>query len=203
MISITRVISLTILTVFMLYLLSFFFTREEPITLNDEICAIHNRQYLDLFSAKEDFGLCTFYDLTEAIAFAQQKKAPILLQFTGHTCFSSRAWETVLFQHPKIAPILKEQYVMVSLYTDERASLHHPKVIDGKEYTKIGRSVLNYQKKQYNVFAQPYFVLMDPFKESEGAEVSNLTSPRGYDDDVDAYVKFLENGIAEFERRYN
>ena len=169
---------------------------------NNNVCTKSDRKYYDIFEDKEHHGFCTFYDLEQGIEFAKKNNMPLFVDFTGHTCANCRLMENNVWIRPSVSKILKDKYVMVSLYTDERGFLDKPIKIGDRTYKRIGKANLGYQKENYITFAQPYYVLMDPFKEADGADASNLADPRAYDDDVEEYVKFLQDGVAEFERRH-
>lgn len=154
------------------------------------------RKYADKLAEKAPEGYCMFYDLEEAQAYARQVKKPLFLDFTGHTCANCREMEHKVWPNPEVKKELTENYIMVSLYVDEKTPL--PETIrlpDGKKLRTIGDRWQHFQISRYNIFAQPYYVLTD-------ADL-NMLVPQGvgYTPDVNEYLAFLRQGIQNFNRQ--
>lgn len=171
-------------------------------TFNNKVCVQGDRKYFDIFEEKEGHGFCTFYDLDEAMKFARKENMPVFLDFTGHTCANCRLMENQVWIDPKISKILKNEFVMVSLYCDENGKLEKPVTINGVKCRTIGDLNLQYSINAYNQNAQPYYVLMDPNFEVEGPKYSNLAGPRGYTPGIDDYEAFLKSGIEVYDLRH-
>ena len=164
-------------------------------SLNGEICAKKDRKYLEILRETESHGFCTFFDIDDAIAFAAEKNKPLFIDFTGHTCANCRQMEQKVWSKPEVNKILKEQYVMVSLYTDEKAELEKEETVNGKTVSTLGKKWLNYQIAHYSKYGQPYYVLMDLDK-------SSLNPPRGYTGSVEEYAGWLQDGVERFGEKH-
>lgn len=172
-------------------------------TINQKICSLNDRKYLDIFQKKEAHGFCMFYDLDEAVAFAKENNKPIFVDFTGHTCANCRKMESDVWIKDDIRRVLSEDYVMLSLYVDDRHKLDEVITTDeGKKLRTIGDKWLNLEIQDYKKFAQPYYVLMDPHFADKTPEYSNLAAPRGYTPDAEEYLGFLKSGVKLFEKRH-
>ena len=146
-------------------------------------------------------GFHGFFDLEQAKAYAKKVNKPIFVDFTGKTCANCREMENNVWNDPVVKKILNEKYVMVALYADANfISLPENEWItpdDGGRVIKtLGSKNLYHQKKRFNMQAQPYYVLLDH-------DESVLTSEnKAYDKHVPNFVKFLNEGVAEFEKRH-
>ena len=144
----------------------------------------------------QDFNLnskvveARFRDYDEALAAARREGKPILVDFTGFGCVNCRKMEAAVWTDPQVADMLMNDYVLVSLYVDDKTPLPEPvEVADGQGGTRtlrtIGAKWSELQRSRFGTNAQPYYVILD----SEGKQ---LAPGRGYDEDVAAFVKFLK-----------
>ena len=144
----------------------------------------------------QDFNLnskvveARFRDYDEALAAAKRENKPILVDFTGFGCVNCRKMEAAVWTDPQVADMLTNDYVLVSLYVDDKTPLAEPvEVSDGQGGTRTLRSIgakwSELQRSRFGTNAQPYYVILD----SEGKQ---LAPGRGYDEDVAAFVKFLK-----------
>ena len=144
----------------------------------------------------QDFNLnskvveARFRDYDEALAAAKREGKPILVDFTGFGCVNCRKMEAAVWTDPQVADMLTNDYVLVSLYVDDKTPLAEPvEVADGQGGTRtlrtIGAKWSELQRSRFGTNAQPYYVILD----SEGKQ---LAPGRGYDEDVAAFVKFLK-----------
>lgn len=144
----------------------------------------------------QDFNLnskvveARFRDYDEALAAARREGKPILVDFTGFGCVNCRKMEAAVWTDPQVADMLTNDYVLVSLYVDDKTPLPEPvEVADGQGGTRklrtIGAKWSELQRSRFGTNAQPYYVILD----SEGKQ---LAPGRGYDEDVAAFVKFLK-----------
>ncbi len=143
-------------------------------------------------------GFEGFFDLEEAKAYAKQVGKPIFIDFTGKTCANCREMENYVWVDPQVKKRLTEEYVMVALYADvntiELPESEWVKTKDGKTIKTLGKKNHNYQIEQFNANAQPLYVLMD-------ADGNLLTKePKSYDRDINNFVKFLDEGLANFKK---
>lgn len=157
----------------------------------NEICQL-SRKYEHL---KKDTppGFCTFYDLEEAQQYAKKVNKPLFIDFTGHTCVNCRDMEQNVWTDKRVKKLLNQHFVMVSLFVDDREPLEQPIEVGGKTLRYIGDQWLYFQQTKYHTNAQPYYVITDP-------DLNNLVEPRAYNKDVEAYVKFLEDGLNNFKK---
>ena len=139
-------------------------------------------------------GLEGFFDLKEAEAYAAQVHKPIFIDFTGHGCVNCREMEARVWSDPQVLEILRNDYVICALYSDDKKVLPESEWVTtdaGKVLKSLGKINSYYALKTYGVNAQPYYVLQD-----NNGKI--LTEPRGYDLDVAAFVQFLQNGIEAY-----
>ncbi len=143
-------------------------------------------------------GFEGFFDLEEAKAYAKQVNKPIFIDFTGKTCANCREMENYVWVDPQVKQRLTEEYVMVALYADvntiELPESEWVKTKDGKTIKTLGKKNHNFQIEHFNANAQPLYVLMD-------AEGNLLTKePKSYDRSIENFVKFLDEGLANFKK---
>ena len=143
-------------------------------------------------------GLKGFFDYEQAIAFAQEVGKPLFIDFTGHGCVNCRKMEQNVWSAPEVLKRLKNDFVVVAIYVDDKTELPTSEWItsqfDGKVKKTIGRKNLDLQITRFNGNAQPYYVLLDHNEQP-------LVPPRAYDPIVDHFVDFLDKGTAEFAKR--
>ncbi len=150
-----------------------------------------DRKYADKLHVP--LGFEAFFDLDEAKAYARQQGKPVFIDFTGKTCANCREMEHYVWTDPEVKRLLNEEFVMVSLYADEN-TIELPEdewVTDEKGHVlkTLGRKNLNFQKTEYNMNAQPYYVIIN-------ADGKVLTKENyKYDRDVAKFVTWLNEGI--------
>lgn len=142
-------------------------------------------------------GIIAFHDYEDGVAYARKVGKPILLDFTGHACVNCRKMEDFVWSKPEILTLLKDKVVLISLYVDDKREL--PKEAQyvsketGKEIVTIGNKWSDYQITRYKNNAQPYYVILN----SDGEDISK---PIGYTPDATEYKKWLDEGIAKFNK---
>ena len=139
-----------------------------------------------------------YNDYDEAIAAARKEKKPLLIDFTGYGCVNCRKMEAAVWTDPEVARVMRNDFIIVSLYVDDKTALPSPiTVTDAKGNKKTLRTVgakWSYlQSNRFNSNAQPYYVIVD-------AEGKAISSPRGYDEDIEAYINWL-NAAATLYRQ--
>ncbi|MPL76881.1 Thiol:disulfide interchange protein DsbD [bioreactor metagenome] len=154
-----------------------------------------NRKYTDQLHFPTGFE--GFFDLEEAKAYAKQVGKPIFIDFTGKTCANCREMEYYVWEDKQVKKILTQDYVMVALYADANfIKLPENEWVtlkDGTVAKTLGKKNHNYQMEHFNANAQPLYVLMS-------ADGKVLNTPKGYDRNVDNFIKFLEEGKANFKK---
>ena len=149
-------------------------------------------KYADIFHLPH--GLKGYYDYDQALACAKAQNKPIYIDFTGHGCVNCREMEANVWSDPRVLEMLRNDYIIVALYVDDKTRLPEEEWIigaDGKEKKSIGRVNADFQISKFNTNAQPYYCLM-------GHNGELLVDPRAYDLDKDAFVDFLKKGIENF-----
>ena len=141
-------------------------------------------------------GLSGYYDYEQALACAKAQNKPLFIDFTGHGCVNCREMEANVWSDPAVLKRLREDYVVVALYVDEKTELPEEEwyisAYDNKIKKSIGKQNLDFMIQRLNANAQPYYTLIGPDEEM-------LAIPKGYDLDVSNFVEFLDQGI----RRHN
>lgn len=139
-------------------------------------------------------GLGGFFDLDEAKAYAEKVDKPLFLDFTGHGCVNCREMEARVWSDPRVLDILRNEYVIVALYADDKLKVAEEDWVtteSGKVLKTLGKINSYYALKTYGVNAQPYYVLID----RQGATMAD----RSYDLDVDGFIAFLQKGVETYK----
>lgn len=161
---------------------------------NKELC--ETPKYSDFLHLPH--GLEGYFDYDQALACAKEQNKPLFIDFTGHGCVNCREMESNVWADPKVLKLLDSEYIVTALYVDDKTTMPEEdwyiSDYDGKEKKTIGKKYADRQKAMFGVNAQPFYVLISP-----DGEV--LTQPRAYDLDVNAFVKFLETGVDNFEKK--
>ena len=141
-------------------------------------------------------GLQGFFDLAEAEAYAAKVDKPVFIDFTGHGCVNCREMESRVWSDPAVLELLKNEYVICALYTDDKMTLPQSEWVttdNGKTLKSLGKVNAHYALTRFGVNAQPYYVL-----QGKGEKI--LTEPRGYNLDTQAFADFLRKGVEEYRK---
>ena len=145
------------------------------------------------------YGLVAYFDYDEAIEAARLLKKPLMLDFTGINCINCRKMEAQVWSSPEVMKRLKEDFVVVSLYTDVRIELPETEEFESKELGEnvntVGEKFMHLQASRYGSVSQPFYIFLD------GKEEKLAADGYGYDPNVSAFVKHLDNVIAEYKNR--
>jgi thiol:disulfide interchange protein DsbD len=143
-------------------------------------------------------GLEGYFDYDQGLACAKALNKPVFIDFTGHGCVNCREMEANVWSAPEVFTKLRDDYVVVALYVDDKTRLSKEEWVkstyDGKMKKTVGKVYADLQITRFNVNAQPYYVLLD-------TDGKILVNPRAYDLDVDEFIDFLDRGIEEFQKR--
>jgi len=156
------------------------------------------KKYGDLFHSP--YNLNSFFDYEEGMAYARQVKKPVIIDFTGHGCVNCRKMEVSVWSDKRVLQILSNDYVLISLYVDDRTELPKEEQKEVKLGDKtmtistIGNKWSYFQASTFGTNSQPYYVLLD----NNGKMLEN---PSAYDLDVEHYISFLENGLRIFKEK--
>ncbi len=143
-------------------------------------------------------GLNCFKDFEEGIAYAKKEKKPILLDFTGWACVNCRKMEENVWSEPDIYEMLNEDYVLISLYIDDRKSLPENERFDYKfdsgrvkNIESIGEKWGTFQTLNFGAASQPYYVLLSPDLQVLNSSIQNA--------DSETYESWLKEGLKNFD----
>ena len=157
--------------------------------------ALPPKKYVDILHAP--FGIKSYFDLDEGMAAAKVLNKPVMLDFTGHSCANCRKMEAEVWADPEVLKMLKNDFVLVSLYIDETQDLlpsEHYIDKDDVSITTVGKMNLDYQITKFGFNAQPLYMFLDlkgvPLSDEKVGYVSK-----------DKFVSHLRNVIAEFKKR--
>jgi thiol:disulfide interchange protein DsbD len=141
-------------------------------------------------------GIKGYFDFEQGLACAKQLNKPIYIDFTGHGCVNCREMEANVWSDPGVLKRLKEEFVVISLYVDDKTQLPETEWVlssaDGKIKKSIGKIYADMQIYNFNVNAQPYYILL-------GHNGELLAKPRAYNLDVEEFITFLDTGINNFK----
>ncbi|MGF1635739.1 MAG: cytochrome c biogenesis protein CcdA [Cyclobacteriaceae bacterium] len=143
-------------------------------------------------------GLQGYYDYEQALACAREQNKPLFIDFTGHGCVNCREMEARVWSDPAVLNRLRENFVLVALYVDDKKELPEQEWIvseyDGKVKKSIGRQNADFQINRFQNNAQPYYVILDNDEEI-------LIDPIAYDLNVANFVSFLDDAVENFEKK--
>lgn len=151
----------------------------------------------------QDFNLyknevhAKFTDYEAGMEYARANNKPVMLDFTGYGCVNCRKMELAVWTDQNVSKLLTEDYVLITLYVDDKTKLAEPiKVTEnGKERTlrTVGDKWSYLQRSKFGANAQPFYVLVD----NEGMPLNKSYS---YDEDIKLYIDFLETGLKNYKK---
>lgn len=137
-----------------------------------------------------------FLDYEEGMAYAKKVGKPVLLDFTGHGCVNCRKMENAVWIDSQVKEIIDNEYVLISLYVDEKTALPEiEEVVENDKPRKlrtVGDKWSYLQRVKFGANAQPFYVLVD----NEGKPLNQSYS---YDEDVAKYIDFLKTGLKNYK----
>lgn len=146
------------------------------------------KKYADRLHAP--LGIDAFFDYEEGLAYAKKVGKPVFLDFTGHSCTNCRKMENAVWPDPEVLKRLKNDFVVISLYVDDRTELpENDKYVSkftGKKVKTLGNRNVDLQVSKFNSNAQPLYVIVD-------ADGNPLTNTHGYKEDIQGYISFLDS----------
>jgi len=152
----------------------------------------------------QDFNLdkstveAQFTDYDEGMAYARKVGKPVMVDFTGYGCVNCRKMELAVWCDPTVKKMLTKDYVLISLYVDEKTKLPEPVVVtDGngnqKKLRTVGDRWSYLQERKFGENTQPLYVLLD----NDGKP---LTGKRSYDENIQQYIDFLQSGLKAYRK---
>lgn len=152
----------------------------------------------------QDFNLynsevhAKFDDYDLGMEYARQHNKPVMLDFTGYGCVNCRKMEAAVWTDPKVSSIINDDYVLITLYVDNKTPLSEPVKINegGSERTlrTVGDKWSYLQRVKFGANAQPYYVLIN----NEGQP---LNKSYAYDEDIPKYIEFLQTGLDNYRKQ--
>jgi thiol:disulfide interchange protein len=153
-------------------------------------------KYDNLFG--KPLGLTPFFDYKEGVLFAQKIHKPVLIDFTGHACVNCRKMEATVWPDKRVLPLLKDSYVLIQLYVDDKTELaageQYISTFSKRKITTIGELNSDIQAAQFDTNSQPFYVLLNPLTQLP------LVKPQGSLYDPTSYFNYLQSGIIKFNQ---
>ncbi|WP_304064171.1 protein-disulfide reductase DsbD family protein [Pedobacter glucosidilyticus] len=154
------------------------------------------KKYAGLFEAPHN--LDAFFDYEEGMAYAKSVNKPVLIDFTGHSCVNCRKMEASVWSNPEVLNILKKEYVLISLYVDDKTALpeteQYTSTFSGKKVKTLGNKWSDFQASKFKVNSQPYYVIVNDKEEL-------LTKPEAFNLDISNYIRFLNEGKSNYQNK--
>ena len=146
------------------------------------------------FNLNEHVVEAEFNDYESGLATARAQGKPVFLDFTGYGCVNCREMEATVWADPRVSEKLRNDYVLISLYVDDKTPLKEPMTVtdekgNQKTLRTVGAKWSYLQSHKFGANAQPFYVIVDP------ATGHPLSGSRAYDEDIDKYLEFLEKGM--------
>ena len=153
-----------------------------------------NTQDFNLHKAEVE---AKYHDYEAGMAAAKAEGKPVMIDFTGFGCVNCRKMEAAVWTDPKVADMLNGKYVLISLYVDDKTPLAEPMTVteNGQQRTlrTVGDKWSYLQRVKFGANTQPFYVLID----NEGKP---LAGSRSYDEDINAYIDYLQMGIDNYKK---
>ncbi|WP_047245593.1 protein-disulfide reductase DsbD family protein [Maribacter thermophilus] len=158
-------------------------------------------EFYSVFEQESDcpLGIDCFKDFDEGLAFAKENNKPILLDFTGWACVNCRKMEENVWSEPGVYSMIKNEYVLISLYVDDRKELPENEQFDFqydsgriKRIQNIAQKWGTFQDVNFNAVSQPFYVLLSPELEVLNSSIQNT--------DAETYENWLKDGLGRFKQ---
>jgi thiol:disulfide interchange protein DsbD len=137
-----------------------------------------------------------YFDYQQALACAREQNKPLFVDFVGHACANCKVMEQKVWSDPRVLERLRNDYIIVALYVDERTKLPESdwitSTIDGKLKNTLGKKNADFQISRFNVNSQPFYVLLNNNEEM-------LVPAYSFNTNVDDFIEFLDKGIEQFK----
>jgi len=138
-----------------------------------------------------------FKDYYEGVAFAKERNLPVFLDFTGYGCVNCRKTEEHIWIDDNVMNKLNDEFVLVSLYVDDRKSLEEILISlnTQKKLRNVGNIWSDFQIVNFEQNSQPLYVMMTPDEQV-------MAAPRGYQEGIPGYIDFLDCGLETFNKKF-
>jgi len=161
------------------------------------VCEDFESESAEKYGLHLPLGLNGYFDLNEGLEAARKAGKPVFVDVTGHGCVNCREMESRVWSAPQVLDMLKNDFVIVALYTDDKQRLDKEDWVTdaetGKVYKDLGRANSYTARTLWNVNAQPNYILLSPDGEL-------LVPVRGYDLSVEGFADFLKSGLAAYSK---
>ena len=161
------------------------------------ISAFAPPMYTQDFQLQHTSTEARFTNYEQGMAAAKAEGKPVMIDFTGFGCVNCRKMEAAVWTDAHVADLLNKDYVLISLYVDDKTPLSEPIEVteNGQQRTlrTVGDKWSYLQRVKFGANAQPFYVLLD----NDGKP---LAGSRAYDEDVEGYVEFLKKGLEKYRR---
>lgn len=140
---------------------------------------------------KLPLGLTGYLSIDEALVEAEKVGKPVFVDISGLACVNCREMEQRVWSDPQVLQLLRDEFVIAVLYTDDKEKLPESEWVttkNGKVLKDRGRVNAYYVRERFDVSAQPNYVILDP-------QGNQITPIRGYNLDIDGFVEFLKSGL--------
>ena len=145
-----------------------------------------------------EYGLEGYFDLEQGLACAQKLNKPVLIDFKGHACANCKEMDARVWSDPEVQRRIREDFVLVGLYVDDRTKLPENEVfvskIDGKEKRTIGKKNEDIEISMFNTNTLPLYAIVDPYGKP-------LVETRGTNFDIQTYIRWLDSGSGAYRER--
>lgn len=145
-----------------------------------------------------EYGLQGYFDLEEGLACAAQLNKPVLIDFKGHACANCKEMDARVWSDPEVQRRIRENFVLVALYVDDRTKLPENEIfvskVDGKEKKTMGKKNEDIEISMFNTNTLPLYAIVDPSGKP-------LIETRGTDFDIQAYIDWLDRGAEAFRNQ--
>ena len=161
------------------------------------VCEEFKSESAEKYGLHLPLGLNGYFDLDEGLEAAKKAGKPVFVDVTGHGCVNCREMESRVWSDPQVLDMLKNDFVIVALYTDDKQRLDKEDWVTdaqtGKVYKDLGRANSYTARTLWNVNAQPNYILLSP-------EGEVLLPVRGYDLSVEGFTDFLKSGLDAYSK---
>ena len=150
-------------------------------------------KYADKFELP--YNLTGYFELEQGLACAKEKNMPVFIDFKGHACSNCKEMEAKVWSDPRVLERLRNNFVIIALYCDDRTRLPENEWIissvDGKEKKTIGKINTDHEIRMFGTNTQPLYAITDH-------EGNPLVEPMAFNLDVEEYIDWLDRGIQNF-----
>ena len=142
-------------------------------------------------------GLQGYFDYEQGMECAKELNKPIFLDFKGHACSNCKEMEAKVWSDPRVLERLRNDFVIIGLYVDDRTKLPENEwvtsKVDGKVKKTIGKVNADLQVEMFQMNSQPYYAIVDQ-------DGNSLVKPMGHDLDINTFIEFLDAGKKAYNK---